>query len=108
MSIIEYFKSLLLFKQVTDISIFGYIHIYIILAFIAYLPYTHMSHFFTKYFTYHKVRWDDEANTKGSKIESRVSKLLNQPVTWSAPHIGADGVKNWLIITGEKPNKENK
>jgi nitrate reductase gamma subunit len=106
-SIMEYFKCLFSAEKVVEMSFFGYIHIYLILAFIAYLPSTHMSHFFTKYFTFHKVRWDDEPNSVGSKIEAQVTKLLMQPVTWSATHINADGVKNWLNITGEKPNKES-
>ena len=35
----------------------------------AYIPFTHMSHFVGKYFTYHAVRWDDAANRRGGAIE---------------------------------------
>ena len=69
---------------------------------IAYVPLTHMSHFFMKYFTYHTVRWDDEPNLRGSKIEAEVQNLVKAPVTWAAPHLHADGKRNWLDIVTEE------
>ena len=86
----------------------GSVHIIISLIFILYLPFTHMTHFFAKYFTYHSVRWDDTPNAQGSKIAERVSEQLKQKVTWAAPHIGADGRKNWIVIASEAPSKEGK
>jgi hypothetical protein len=44
-------------------------------------------HYVAKYFTYHKVRWDDEPNRPGSGLENRLKLLLGQPAGWSAPHI---------------------
>ncbi len=32
---------------------------------VAYIPLTHMSHFFTKWFMYHDIRWSDEPNVQG-------------------------------------------
>ena len=55
--------------------------------FLAYMPFTRMVHYVAKYFTYHKVRWDDEPNTRGSKLEGKLKKLLAQSESWSAPHI---------------------
>ena len=52
-----------------------------------------MLHYVAKYFTYHKVRWDDEPSHKGSKIENEVGKLLGQQGDWSAQH-WRDG-KSW-------------
>ena len=68
------------------------------LVFLAYLPYTQMMHFVAKYFTYHEVRWDDEPVVAGSKLDRELKKLLTQPVTWAAPHVRADGKKNWVDI----------
>jgi len=65
---------------------------------IAYIPMTHMSHFFTKWFMYHDVRWSDEPNFKGSKIERKIQEALQYPVSWSAPHIRGDGKKNWVDV----------
>ena len=64
----------------------------------AYIPLTHMSHFFTKWFTYHHVRWSDEPNVAGGKIEKEVAKALQYPVSWSAPHIRGDGKKTWVDV----------
>ncbi len=68
----------------------------------AYVPLTHMSHFFTKYFFYHKIRWDDEPNLVGSRMEKQIAEQLGYPVTWAAPHINADGKKNWADIATEE------
>ena len=55
--------------------------------FLAYMPFTRMLHYVAKYFTYHKVRWDDEPNSRGSKLSQEVSELLTQRESWSGPHI---------------------
>jgi len=65
---------------------------------LAYVPLTHMSHFFTKWFMYHDVRWSDEPNLAGGKIERQVAAALNYPVSWSAPHIRGDGKKTWAEV----------
>jgi nitrate reductase gamma subunit len=65
---------------------------------IAYIPLTHMSHFFTKWFTYHQIRWSDEPNVRGGKIERQVAMALQYPVSWAAPHIRGDGRKTWAEV----------
>ena len=63
-----------------------------------------MMHFVAKYFTYHEVRWDDQPLEDSGSMGREVRKLLDQPVTWAAPHVGADGRKNWVdIATQEMP-----
>jgi nitrate reductase gamma subunit len=69
---------------------------------IAYIPLTHMSHFFVKWFTWHQIRWDDEPNVRGGNIEKMIEKALQAPMTWAAPHIGADGKKSWADIATEE------
>jgi nitrate reductase gamma subunit len=69
----------------------------------AYIPFTHMSHFIGKYFTYHAVRWDDRASVPGGDIEKRVAEYLTYRPTWSAPHVGADGTKTWADIATAAP-----
>jgi hypothetical protein len=44
---------------------------------------------YSEVFTYHKVRWDDEPNKPGSRLEKKLQSLLDQPAHWSAPHIQA-------------------
>jgi len=74
--------------------------------FLAYLPFTQMMHFVAKYFTYHEVRWDDEPVTQGSHLDRKLKKLLDQPVTWAAPHVRADGKKNWVDIATDTGKAE--
>jgi len=71
----------------------------------AYIPTTHMSHFIGKYFAYHAIRWSDEPNLAGGHQEKTIEELLSRPVSWSAPHINADGKKSWLDVTLEDQTK---
>ncbi len=81
------------------------VHVAVALLFLAYLPFTQMMHFVAKYFTYHQVRWDDRPLEPGGAIEREVTGLLQQPVTWAAPHVGADGRKNWVDIATEEVSR---
>ena len=81
-------------------------HFLLTFVFLAYLPFTPMMHFVAKYFTYHQVRWDDEPMTPGSSMERQVKELLGQTVTWSGPHLRADGTKNWVDIATEDVRDE--
>lgn len=65
---------------------------------VAYVPLTHMSHMFMKYFFYHKVKWDDAAYTRGGSIEAAIQDNLALKPTWNAKHVEADGRKSWLDI----------
>jgi nitrate reductase gamma subunit len=80
-------------------------HVVVALVFLAYLPFSQMMHFVAKYFTYHQVRWDDAPLEPGGKMEREVKELLQQPVSWAAPHLAADGKKNWVDIATEEVPK---
>ena len=69
----------------------------------AYIPLTHMSHFVGKYFTYHDVRWNDQVNLRGSKIEAKLVEYLTYKPTWSAPHVTADGKRTWADVATTNP-----
>lgn len=77
-------------------------HVLLALLFLAYLPFTRMMHFVAKYFTYHQVRWEDEPLTAGGRLEGEANRLLQQPVTWAAPHVKGDGSKNWVDVATEE------
>jgi hypothetical protein len=77
-------------------------------ALLAYVPLTHMSHFVGKYFAYHSIRWNDEPNLPGSRQEKTIRRVLNQPVSWSGPHIQGDGKKTWLDLATHIPEEEEK
>lgn len=107
-SFLSFYYAIFTFSYLSFDNIWEYIHFYLLSFFLFYLPFTHMTHFFAKYFTYHKVRWDDEPLYSGTKLYEKLQKQLNYPVKWSAPHIGADGTKTWLVLGTMNPFKEKK
>jgi nitrate reductase gamma subunit len=86
-------------------SITGGVAIVTVSVLVAYIPLTHMSHMFMKYFLYHEVKWDDAPNRPGSRIESAVLENLGLKPTWGAKHVGADGQKTWSDITSSAPKE---
>jgi nitrate reductase gamma subunit len=86
---------------------FGALTIVLASLLAAWIPLTHMSHMFMKYFLYHKVKWDDAPSRPGNAIETAVLRNLNYRPTWRAKHIGADGGKSWRDITSSA-SKETK
>ena len=90
-----------------DRSILGGLTVLLASMLAAYIPLTHMSHMFMKYFIYHSVRWDDRPNLKGGEIEAAVLENLGFKPTWASSHIGADGKKTWADIASPGP-KEGK
>ncbi len=67
--------------------------------FVAYLPFTFMSHMYMKFFTYHLVRWDDHARRPGDATDPRLAEYLNWRVTWAASHVTKDGKhKTWAEV----------
>ena len=64
----------------------------LVLAFISfYIPLTKLSHYVGKYYTFHKVIWDNEPNMPGSHIEANIIAAAKKPkdpnaLKWEAPH----------------------
>jgi nitrate reductase gamma subunit len=63
---------------------------------VAYIPVSRMAHFVAKYFLYHDVRWSDEPNPRGSKIEGRVKEAFGYEMQWTGPHI--ESGKSWAEV----------
>jgi nitrate reductase gamma subunit len=82
----NYAQGLIVFKPV---AIGPVLVTFLLLSslFLLYMPFTRMLHYVAKYFTYHKVRWDDEPSKKGGKMEREVGELLRQQGSWSASHV---------------------
>ncbi len=72
---------------------------------LAYVPLTHMSHFFTKWFMYHDVRWNAEVNRVGSRLEAAIDRQLRYKVSWSAAHVQGEGKKTWVDVATEEVAK---
>jgi nitrate reductase gamma subunit len=83
-------QDLLAFEPVGELPGPVTVQVWLISALLVYFPFTHMTHMFSKFFTYHSVRWEDQPNIRGGRIEQAVIEALGQPITWSAPHIKRD------------------
>jgi nitrate reductase gamma subunit len=73
---------------------------------LAYIPFTHMSHFFMKYFLYHDIRWEDKPNVNAPEINEQLGEVLGYEPTWSASHIAIPGKKTWADIATFNPAAE--
>jgi len=69
--------------------------------FLFYFPATRMVHFFSKYFTYHEVRWDDRPREAGSALDRRLREALDFGVDWSAAHTRTG--KTWAQVATTLP-----
>jgi len=78
------------------------VHVLLLALFLAYFPFTHMTHMYMKYFTYHAVRWDDAPYRSDTGIHASIAHSLSQPVSWAAPHIRGDGRKTWIEVAAEE------
>jgi nitrate reductase gamma subunit len=65
------------------------VHLILLEVMFVYIPPSKMGHYVGKYFTYHKILWENEPNTAGSPMESKVKAALNQKArtSWAASHI---------------------
>jgi nitrate reductase gamma subunit len=73
---------------------------------LAYIPFTHMSHFFMKYFLYHDIRWEDKPNVDAPEINEQLGEVLGYEPTWSASHIAIPGKKTWADVATFNPAAE--
>ena len=102
----EFVRNLLTFNFIAIPDVMFIVHIVLISLFLLYFPITRMMHLFAKYFLYHDVRWEDEPNVKGGKLEKKVKEALNFGVSWSAPHMQTG--KTWAEVATTLPEKEGK
>uniref|UniRef100_A0A7J2THL8 Nitrate reductase n=1 Tax=Archaeoglobus fulgidus TaxID=2234 RepID=A0A7J2THL8_ARCFL len=83
----NYMKALITFSSPPAVSLETQVHIVLLSLLLIYLPFTKMTHFLAKWFTYHKILWEDEP-VMGSEMDEKLKKYLTQyKVKWSAPHI---------------------
>jgi nitrate reductase gamma subunit len=96
----QYMHSLLTYGSLEGVHALGATHAVLLVVLLAYLPFTNMMHFFAKFFTYHKVRWDDSPNLRGGEVERSLKPLLQQRINWAAPHM--QNLTRWAdVATGD-------
>jgi nitrate reductase gamma subunit len=101
-----FIRGLLTLQPPSDLPALIVAEIVVGSALIAYIPLTHMSHFFTKWFMYHDVRWNAEVNRVGSKLEAAIGRQLGFKVSWNAAHIRGGGKKTWVDVATEEVAKQ--
>ncbi len=62
-------------------------HIILFDIFLIYLPFTRSTHYITRILAYFFIRWDDEPNLPGSRMEKQINSLLQQKLSWEGAHI---------------------
>jgi nitrate reductase gamma subunit len=82
------------------------LHIVLFDVFLIYLPFTRSTHYITRILAYYFIRWDDEPNVRGSKLEGQINSLLGQRVSWEGPHIAAG--KSWGEVATEPGFSDSK
>jgi nitrate reductase gamma subunit len=105
-SVGEISRGILRFDRSIDIGVVLATGLILASALVAWIPFTHMSHFIAKYFTWHSVRWDDRRMERGSPIETKVAAYMNYHPTWAALHLAANGEKSWAEIAAAAPTSE--
>jgi nitrate reductase gamma subunit len=106
LTIREYLLSLITFGGAPHLGSSITLHIVLFSLFAIYLPFTHMSHAFMKYFLWDKVLFEDEPNVRGGSVESRVAAVLHYRQTWSAPHMHGGGT--WIETVTKGVDDEEK
>ena len=100
----EVVQSLLRFETLESAPVPVVLQLLLFSLFLLYMPFTRMTHFFAKYFTYHKVRWEDTPNLPGGEMESKIGEVLNFGVSWGAPHIQTG--ESWATVATNLPKEE--
>ena len=99
----DYMQSLVTFSSYRAPSPLFAVAVVMVSLLGMYIPLTRMAHFVAKFFLYHDVRWNDQPNARGSKIEKHIIELLGQKVTWSAPHVRGD--RTWKEVARDTSNE---
>ncbi len=101
----DFIRSLISFQAAAPLPSIVVVHIVLSALFLLWLPFTHMTHFIGKYFTYHRIRWEDHPNIQGSELERAVTEALGYRISWSAPHIKKGAT--WAEAALDNAPKEN-
>jgi hypothetical protein len=74
------------------------VHVCLVAFFLAYFPFTHMTHAYMKFFTWHDVRWDDTPSIFDSRSGQKLTTNVAREASWSASHIAVTGPRTWADV----------
>jgi len=81
------------------------LHLCLVAFFLAYFPFTHMTHAYMKFFSWHGVRWDDRPAVHDSRASRSLAVSVKRRVTWSAPHIAGEQAASWAEVVADVAGK---
>ena len=81
-------------------------HLILLSLFLVYFPFTHMTHMFMKYFTWHRVRWDDTTAVQDLRAIGQLSTNLERPISWHAAHISRNAPRSWAEALAREKTKQ--
>ena len=84
-------------------QVLWHVHLILVACFLAYFPFTHMTHAYMKYFTWHGIRWDDSPSSRNPRAAQTLAVNLQRQSSWAAPHIGARNPATWSEVIAD-PN----
>jgi len=73
-------------------------HFALVVFFLVYFPFTHMTHMFMKYFMWHGVRWDDTPARFNEGNRKSIASNMKRRVSWQAPHIHGASEQTWADV----------
>jgi nitrate reductase gamma subunit len=76
-------------------------HLVLVVFFLAYFSFTHMTHAYMKFFTWHSVRWDDSPAFHDPLVAATLAANLKRKVTWAAPHIAGGDAATWSEVVSD-------
>ena len=80
-------------------------HVWLVAVFLAYFPFTHMTHAYMKFFSWHGVRWDDSPARYDNRAAPALATNLQRKATWAAPHIASDRAIPWAEVVADPDGK---
>jgi nitrate reductase gamma subunit len=86
-------------------------HIALVAFFLAYFPFTHMTHMYMKYFTWHGARWNDLPSRFDKGRQETLVTNLERRVSWQASHIQGAAEQSWATVassTGQQGGQQGK
>ncbi|MCL1939760.1 MAG: nitrate reductase [Desulfovibrionaceae bacterium] len=107
-SLCSFMAALLSFSFVPQDNALFSLFIISLFALIAYIPATHMGHFFMKYFLWHDIRWGDQPTQDNPETQRKIDAALTRPVSWKGGHIAGGGGKSWAETALSKPTAPKK
>jgi len=84
-------------------------HLILVALFLTYFPFTHMTHAYMKFFSWHGVRWNDSPAAWNPDASAATKINLQRPVSWAAPHIHDEHTRTtWSDLVNSPAQSDTK